>query len=716
MCPKAINFIFGGNGTGKTTLARFLAGRHENQESIIDWSSPDHEKIVVYNRDFIKQNFSEDKALPGIFTLGSESIDIQNEIDELKSKQKQEEKNKEEEEDSRKKLNEKLGNITEEAKEKCWAIQVEFGPKFAEALVGFRGNKEKFFKECLSVYRPDSIMEESILTFEQLKYSYDAAYAKSNTVALEYSELDLSKVAEIDCPGILSKVITGKANTPIGTFIQFLNAGDWVKQGLIISKNAQGKCPFCQRVMPDDLTKQIADFFDEEYEKDCAVLAEYKEAYCSYVSTVQKCINSITDKKYAFLQYEGFEQLSEQFISLAKQNITVIQTKIDTPSKVVSTISVRELLERLNEYIKGFNTRIKENNEIIADQNKARRNCIEKVWQFLVNQVREAIEEYYKKLSGLKREIKQLEEKINTCTEKIGEIENKIHKKESELTSVLPTVTAINRILEGFGFTGFSLAENQDKRGTYLIVRPDGSDASRTLSEGEHNFISFLYFYHLCFGSQTNTGITDDKILVIDDPISSLDSNALFVIATLVKSVIQNCLKKEKSISQVFVLTHNVYFYKRVTFLGRRANRSSKEVAFFIIRKKDEESAIVECQENPIKTSYEILWDEVRSPTISSAKSVFNTMRRILEHYFQIIGGINYQDCINKFDGEDKYICNALIALINEGSHSIFDDLVVSFDETSLENYRRVFKLIFERLQHIGHYNMMMRIDAKEVS
>ena len=87
-------------------------------------------------------------------------------------------------------------------------------------------------------------------------------------------------------------------------------------------------------------------------------------------------------------------------------------------------------------------------------------------------------------------------------------------------------------------------------------------------------------------------------------------------------------------------------------------------------------------------------------------------MRRILEHYFQVIGGIKYEECINEFEGEDKLICKALIAFINDGSHSIFDDLVVSFDESSLENYLRVFRLIFERLHHIDHYNMMMRINS----
>ena len=51
--PKKINFIYGGNGTGKTTLSRFLAGEDANSGSIIEWTSTVHEKIIVYNLSLI---------------------------------------------------------------------------------------------------------------------------------------------------------------------------------------------------------------------------------------------------------------------------------------------------------------------------------------------------------------------------------------------------------------------------------------------------------------------------------------------------------------------------------------------------------------------------------------------------------------------------------------------------------------------------------------
>lgn len=710
MKPKKINFVYGGNGTGKTTLSRLIADESISSDSKIEWDAPSHEKVVFYNRDFVERNFSEDKALPGIFTLGSESIELQNEIFELKNQQNSHRDQRDNEGRTLSRLNGERDKLNDDTKEKCWAVQVRYGAEFSEALIGYRASKEKFFEKCLAIYSEIKDSTDPVPEYESIKETYRAAYTKGAEQVNEYPILNLSRIEELDNIDLLSEVITGKSDTPIGTFIQFLNSGDWVKQGIEYAKKAAGKCPYCQRELPEDISKQIADFFDEEYEKKCTLLSRYQSAYSNIVSSIQDQLNSISGNRYDFLQYDNYGHLVEQFDTVLRSNLIVIQSKIETPSKPVMLSPLKDILEEINAVIDGFNKNIKRNNTIIANQNAAKRDCQLLVWIFFVEQLKETLNKYNKTLSGIERGIKNVESKIKRNEESIKTFDEMIKEKEAQLTSVVPTVNAINKILDGFGFNGFSLAENPNNPGTYLIIRPDGTDASRTLSEGEHNFISFLYFFHLCFGSQTNTGITTDKILVIDDPISSLDSNVLFVIATLVKTIIHYCRQREGGIKQVFILTHNVYFHKEVTYLGSGKEFSPNEVAYYVIRKKDEKSHIVLCEENPIKSSYEILWDELRNPTESSVKSVFNTMRRILEHYFQVIGGIKYEECINEFDGEDKLICKALIAFINDGSHSIFDDLVVSFDETSLENYLRVFRLIFERLHHIDHYNMMMRV------
>ncbi|MFD2879946.1 AAA family ATPase [Paenibacillus rhizoplanae] len=69
----------------------------------------------------------------------------------------------------------------------------------------------------------------------------------------------------------------------------------------------------------------------------------------------------------------------------------------------------------------------------------------------------------------------------------------------------------------------------QLRRGTTKIVREDGKDAKDTLSEGEKTFITFLYFYQLLKGSNDISEIMTDKVVVIDDPISILDSSVLFL-------------------------------------------------------------------------------------------------------------------------------------------------------------------------------------------
>lgn len=280
-----------------------------------------------------------------------------------------------------------------------------------------------------------------------------------------------------------------------------------------------------------------------------------------------------------------------------------------------------------------------------------------------------------------------------------------IKEKEGQVTSVIHTVDEINKILELYGFINFSIKE-ASKKGYYKIVRQDGSDVKDTLSEGEYTFITFLYFYQLIKGSTQNSGQTRDKIVVIDDPISSLDSNVLFIVSTLVKNVIQDCFDGKDGIKQVIILTHNIYFYKEITFRGNSNSKSDKET-FWVVRKNDNISRIESHEENPIKTTYELLWKDLHDSRRDGRATVFNTMRRILEYYFNITGGLNYEKFINEFEGEEKLLCKSLISFINDGSHYISDDLAVCFDEDMKDKYLLIFRLIFEKTGHSAHYNMM---------
>jgi wobble nucleotide-excising tRNase len=83
-------------------------------------------------------------------------------------------------------------------------------------------------------------------------------------------------------------------------------------------------------------------------------------------------------------------------------------------------------------------------------------------------------------------------------------------------------------------------------------------------------------------------------------------------------------------------------------------------------------------------------------------------MRRILEHYFKILGGIDFKSILQKFDGGDKRICASLISWMHAGSHHANEDLYVSVEDATVDAYLRVFKEIFEKCDQTRHYEMMM--------
>jgi wobble nucleotide-excising tRNase len=213
----------------------------------------------------------------------------------------------------------------------------------------------------------------------------------------------------------------------------------------------------------------------------------------------------------------------------------------------------------------------------------------------------------------------------------------------------------------------------------------------------------------LAVGSTNRDDIADERILVVDDPISSLDSTVLFVVSTLLKGIIKNIKNNEGNIKQLILLTHNVYFHKEASFVNGREEYNNS-TNYWMLRKADRHTTIQPFgNENPIQTSYELLWKELKHREYSSGVTIQNTMRRIIENYFKILGKYGDDDLIQKFnDKEDQEICRSLISWINDGSHSITDDLYVELQADAIDKYLKVFRDIFVLTNHEEHYRMMM--------
>ena len=267
-----------------------------------------------------------------------------------------------------------------------------------------------------------------------------------------------------------------------------------------------------------------------------------------------------------------------------------------------------------------------------------------------------------------------------------------------------------NKSLKKHGFLNFEIVHAEEK-GFYQIKRENGTIAEKTLSEGEITFITFLYYLQLAKGGISEDTVNNERILVIDDPISSLDSNVLFVVSSLIKKIIKEIKVDKGNIKQIILLTHNIYFHKEVSFIDGRTKKCNN-TNYWILRKNDEGSTIQSfLLDNPISSSYELLWQELKSYDVKSCTTIQNIMRRIIEYYFKLLGKYGDDELIRKFTTtEEQEICHSLICWINDGSHSINDDLYIELQDQTVENYKKVFKDIFTQTNNIGHYNMMMGV------
>ena len=73
--PTLINFFFGKNGAGKSTIAQCFKGKREGL-----FPDVSAYEVLVYNQDFIRENLQEDRSMPGVFSMNAEDIEKQNQI------------------------------------------------------------------------------------------------------------------------------------------------------------------------------------------------------------------------------------------------------------------------------------------------------------------------------------------------------------------------------------------------------------------------------------------------------------------------------------------------------------------------------------------------------------------------------------------------------------------------------------------------------------
>lgn len=710
------NFFFGSNGTGKTTVSRVIGDEKKYPTCKVTWQSGMRLEPMVYSQDFVERNFNQSDELKGVFTLGEKQVETLAKINEAKNKLGS--------------INDKIKSVTvglqgvdgnggkkaersaleANLSEKCWVQKQKYDTKLKSAFEGYRGSSEKFKDKVL---REKESNTSPLCSLAELEKRAETLFESKPKSEPEVPAINALQILTHEINPILKKRIIGKEDVDIAAMIKTLGNSDWVLEGRPFYDANKRVCPFCQQITTEAFAQSLNEYFDETFVADTKAINDLVSNYGNDAKILQEQLDSVIAAPPKFLDIEKLKARNNLLCSKITINNQRLLKKKKEASQVIELETLKDVVEAIKDLIESANTLVVDHNKMVANLQKEKRALTSQVWRYLLNELKMDLARYEKERSNLDKAIASMNDQINDLKQEKEKKSAEIRELQRKITSVQPTIDGINVLLASFGFNSFKLAKTL-RGNSYELVRSDGSNAKATLSEGERNFVTFLYFYYLLKGSDSNSGITTDRIVVFDDPVSSLDSDILFIVGSLIKGLFDEVREGTGHIKQIFVLTHNVYFHKEVTFNPKRRDVAIGEETFWVVRKSNFVTKLEKQKSNPIRTSYDLLWAEVRRQDRSNL-TIQNTLRRILENYFKILGGINPDKICDMFEGKEKFICKSLFSWVNDGSHFAHDDLYVSIDSAQVENYLKVFHAIFEKSGHLSHYKMMMGNTFEEI-
>lgn len=701
---KKVNLLYGLNGTGKSTFSDFLYNQSEDRFSHCRIEGiGNNTRILVYNQKFVQDTFYEPQGIHGIFTLSKGNAEAQKVIDNASAEVKKLTEQKKKIEENRIKDGKKHLSEIEEHKKQVWKIKTEYagGDRVLEfCLDGLKGNKDTLFNHLISIENPEGKIDYSI---DDLKN--EAQQLQGEVQSRQLLSKAIVNVEDIEKSELLSKVIVGNKNSTVATVIEKLGNSDWVNIGIkyVHIDGNKGVCPFCQQeTITQNFLEEINAYFDESYNQEKNQIEQMLSRYDTEIKKVTNFLNTIKEDISLEKKKNELEILSSNLTSVSEQNLNTLREKIKTPSIPVALQPIKEIIESINSIIENANREIDLYNQKIANIKDSKSKIRDRFWQLMRNDFNSIIDLYIANEKAYEQSDKILQKEIQT---KIFEINTKnelIEENRKKTVNIDEAVENIKNGLIDIGITDFTIEKYSEKEALYRLKRDNSDeDVFKTLSEGEKMVISFLYFIELCKGESTAEKASNEKIVVIDDPISSLSHIYVFNIGRL----IHNEFLRTDKYDQLFILTHSLYFFYELTNTKHKERNETQNL--FRICKNTESSYFEDMKYEDIQNDYHAYWhiikDENQAPAL-----IANCMRNVIEYFFNFVEKQDFAQVFQKSElQETRYM--AFNRYMNRESHSkgqnIFD--IKEFDYSS---FREAFKKVFEIEGYIDHYNKMMGI------
>lgn len=711
---KEINIIYGRNYSGKTTLSRivraFETGKISDKylapgfklllsdsSSLSEGDITSHNlKFRVFNEDFIKENLKfianpEDSIEP-FAILGEENNRIEEEIKVLEGQLGSKE------EGSESGLYEKLKQENDCVREKFGEHQTKgsqleqkLTTKATDRTVGIKHKPEKFGDQNYNRTKLQTDIE-TVLSDEYTPIRNDEqneletlTSEKVNPIIQAYPTVitsisNLQKEAKI----LVEKKV-GQSDK-IEELIKDAVLNRWVNQGRELHKDKRTVCGFCSNQISEERWLQLDKHFDEEsmeLEKDIEELLKKVE---DEEKLIQKGFNPNASLFYSKF-HSKIERLINMYEAVSKQYVGALGLiKLQLQSRKNNLISPSTFFEvgdysRRLQFVFSYYEKLRTNSNLlstnlISEQNRARTKLrLKEVYDFVTTiQYEEEIDA----IEQLKEKLKEAEDKRDVVLNEINTITEEIKIKQNQLKDESLGALKVNQYLNNFFGNGFLTLEarevegneTESKRYRFEVLR-EGHKAYH-MSEGECSLIAFCYFMAKLDDINTR-GVK--PIIWIDDPISSLDSNHVFFVYSLIKVEIV----KNSQYEQLFVSTHNLDFFK---YLKRLINPTSKKKKFFVVHRKVNTSDIMVMPDylKNYVSEFNYLFhqiykcaniEDVDDNNYHIIYNFGNNARKFLEIYlcYRYPDGVENDDKLKKFFGDEDVPAILGDRVNNEYSH-----------------------------------------------
>ena len=700
---KKVNLIYGLNGTGKSTLSEFLYNRNDPRfEQCKVEGLQDNDTVLVYNQRFVQDIFYEPQGINGIFTLSKGNAEAQKVIDTASAEVEKLQAKKREIEEKKSKYEREYTDTLAEYKNQVWKIKTEYtgGERVLEfCLEGLKGNKDTLFRHLISLKNSEENLDFSIDDLKKEAQSLQGEVQNSPLL----SEVQIN-VSDIEQSKLLNKIIVGNKNSSVATVIEELGNSDWVSEGIMYVHldGEKGVCPFCQQeTITQNFLNQIRAYFDESYDRDKLKIGQMLSEYETELKKAKECLSGIKDNTFLERRKADLEALIGYLITVSEQNLSTLKEKKMKPSIQVSLQPITEIISAINDIIKDANKEISLFNKKITDIKGSRNKIKENFWKLMRKEYNSVIELYLDMEQNYNRNIIKMNRDLLGKEKDIEANISVIKEKQKKTVNIDEAIENIKNGLIDIGITDFTIEKYPEGEAFYRLKRGEcNENVFETLSEGEKMVISFLYFIELCKGEITEGKFSDRKIVVIDDPISSLSHIYIYNIGRL----IHNEFLRTDKYAQTFVLTHSLYFFYELTYINH--DKRKKDQKLFRVCKNVESSYFEKMKYEDIQNDYQAYWyivkDDKQAPAL-----IANCMRNIIEYFFNFVEKQDFAQVFQRSElQETSYM--AFNRYMNRESHSkgqnIFD--IKEFD---YNGFRDAFRKVFEIEGYIDHYDKMMR-------